>query len=136
LPSILSVSARQGVGLLFESRCSASLKETRVLISHPSSIVGSLGLQWRAVLSLYCRFEQASQNVWASGSGCGSHHFPSSCSSHFVLKPSSCGVKPDGALVCLMQVEVSVSSTGGGWRIWFPRLVIAKLHVIGVNQLE
>ncbi|WZZ29207.1 hypothetical protein YC2023_012608 [Brassica napus] len=63
LPSILSVSARQGVGLLFESRCSASLKETRVLISHPSSIVGSLGLQWRAVLSLNCRFEQASQNV-------------------------------------------------------------------------
>ncbi|WZZ32875.1 hypothetical protein YC2023_016276 [Brassica napus] len=43
LPSVLDVSSRQGVRPPFESRSCVSLKETRVLVGHPSSIVGSLG---------------------------------------------------------------------------------------------
>ncbi|CAN6926011.1 unnamed protein product [Brassica oleracea] len=46
----------------------------------------------------------ASLHVWASGSGCGSHHFPSSCSSHFVLKPS------------VISVTLVVLWRQAGWR--------------------
>lgn len=63
LPSGLVLSASQGVRLSFKSRSSTSLKETCTLISHPNSIIGSIGLQWRAVLSLYCRFGLAVQDV-------------------------------------------------------------------------
>lgn len=61
LPSVLGVSARQGFRPPFESQSSISLKETCVLIGHPSSIVRSLDHQWRADLSLYCRFGRAAQ---------------------------------------------------------------------------